>query len=151
MVNSFADRAKDTLKISGIQVSPLELENVLLAHPEKLITDVAVAGVGGYGRTNDERVPRAWVVLSERGKDFVRRLGEQDKGAQQVARELIKWCEAQLSKYKWLRGGVEIVDEVRGMRLLSDRGLSGIDTEESYGEDTPAIVGCAPRGKYETG
>ncbi|KAF8887690.1 hypothetical protein CPB85DRAFT_1553254 [Mucidula mucida] len=97
----FADRAKDTLKISGIQVSPLELENVLLAHPEKLITDVAVAGVGGYGRTNDERVPRAWVVLSER-----------DKGAQQVARELIKWCEAQLSKYKWLRGGVEIVDEI---------------------------------------
>ncbi|KAF9027409.1 acetyl-CoA synthetase-like protein [Hymenopellis radicata] len=99
----FADRAKDTLKISGIQVSPLELENVLLAHPEKLITDVAVAGVGGYGRTNDERVPRAWVVLSERGKDF---------GTQQVARELIKWCEAQVSKYKWLRGGVEIVDEI---------------------------------------
>ncbi|KAJ7061868.1 hypothetical protein C8F01DRAFT_943051, partial [Mycena amicta] len=52
----FADRAKDTLKISGIQVSPKEIEDVLLAHPSKLITDVAGARVSapGGGRTEDE-------------------------------------------------------------------------------------------------
>ncbi|KIY74168.1 acetyl-CoA synthetase-like protein [Cylindrobasidium torrendii FP15055 ss-10] len=102
----FADRAKDTLKVSGIQVSPLELENVLLAHPERLVSDVAVAGVSG-GRTQDERVPRAWVVLSPDG----RRLLEKGDNAK-VVKTLLKWAEAQLSKYKWLRGGIEIVDEI---------------------------------------
>ncbi|KAF5332375.1 hypothetical protein D9758_016950 [Tetrapyrgos nigripes] len=51
----FADRSKDTLKVSGIQVSPVEIEDVLLAHPGKLITDVTVAGVSGFGRTSDEK------------------------------------------------------------------------------------------------
>ncbi|KAL0574266.1 hypothetical protein V5O48_007695, partial [Marasmius crinis-equi] len=32
----YADRKKDTLKVSGSQVSPVEIENVLLAHPERL-------------------------------------------------------------------------------------------------------------------
>lgn len=102
---SFADRAKDTLKVSGIQVSPLELENVLLAHPERLVSEVAVAGVSG-GRTQDERVPRAWVVLSPEG----RRILEKGDNAK-VVKALLRWAEAQLSKYKWLRGGIEIVDE----------------------------------------
>ncbi|KAG6807026.1 hypothetical protein H0H93_002064, partial [Arthromyces matolae] len=65
----FADRAKDTLKVSGSQVSPVEIENCLLAEPRHLITDVTVAGVSG-GRTSDEKVPRAWVVLSDAGKQL---------------------------------------------------------------------------------
>jgi hypothetical protein len=44
----------------------VEIENTLLAHPDKLITDVCVAGVSG-GHTWDERIPRAWVVLSYAG------------------------------------------------------------------------------------
>ncbi|KAJ7594633.1 hypothetical protein C8J56DRAFT_927244 [Mycena floridula] len=98
----FVDRAKDTLKVSGSQVSPVEIENVLLEHPKRLITDVTVAGVSG-GRTDDEKVPRAWVVLSPAGKKL---------GATGVIKELETWHQENLSKYKWLRGGIEIVKEI---------------------------------------
>lgn len=116
----FADRAKvgrliwfsttaddsplkqDTLKISGAQVSPVEIENCLLDHPEKLISDVTVAGVSG-GRTLDEKVPRAWIVLNSAGKK---------RGASVVIMELESWHQKNLSKYKWLRGGIEVVEEV---------------------------------------
>ncbi|KAF9004607.1 hypothetical protein BDQ17DRAFT_1240838 [Cyathus striatus] len=98
----FADRAKDTLKVSGSQVSPVEIENVLLSHPKQLISDVTVAGVSG-GRTSDEKVPRAWVVLSDSGKKF---------GSASVIKELDGWHRQHLSKYKWLRGGIEIVREI---------------------------------------
>ncbi|KAF8887155.1 hypothetical protein BD779DRAFT_1786298 [Infundibulicybe gibba] len=98
----YADRSKDTLKVSGSQVSPVEIENVLLAHPGRLVIDATVAGVSG-GRTSDERVPRAWVVLSEEGKKA---------GASAVIRELEAWHQENLSKYKWLRGGIEIVEEI---------------------------------------
>ncbi|KAJ7738346.1 hypothetical protein B0H16DRAFT_1570530 [Mycena metata] len=98
----FADRGKDTLKVSGIQVSPKEIEDVLFAHPDKLISDVSVAGVSG-GRTTDEKVPRAWIVLSPAGKK---------RGAPAVIAALEKWHEESLSKYKWLRGGIEVVKEL---------------------------------------
>ncbi|KAF8203424.1 hypothetical protein K438DRAFT_1964909 [Mycena galopus ATCC 62051] len=98
----FADRAKDTLKVSGTQVSPREIEDVLLAHPAKLISDVAVAGVSG-GRTADEKVPRAWIVLSSTGKK---------EGAAAVIETLERWQKESLSKYKWLRGGIEVVEEI---------------------------------------
>jgi acyl-CoA synthetase (AMP-forming)/AMP-acid ligase II len=116
----FADRAKvififsflstcadsytqDTLKISGAQVSPLEIEKCLLSHPGRLIIDVTVAGVSG-GRTSDEKVPRAWIVLSPMGK--------KTWGKEKAVKELERWHQENLSKYKWLRGGIEIVDEV---------------------------------------
>ncbi|KAJ7169220.1 hypothetical protein C8R43DRAFT_1155725 [Mycena crocata] len=98
----FADRAKDTLKVSGVQVSPKEIEEVLFAHPGELISDVAVVGVSG-GRTADEKVPRAWIVLSSSGKK---------KGAPAVIQALETWHKASLSKYKWLRGGIEVVHEI---------------------------------------
>ncbi|KAG2009620.1 AMP dependent CoA ligase [Coprinopsis cinerea AmutBmut pab1-1] len=98
----FADRAKDTLKVSGAQVSPVEIENCLLAHPDHLIIDATVAGVSG-GRTSDEKVPRAWVVLSDKGKAL---------GPDAVIQALKKWTEDNLSKYKHLRGGIEIIKEI---------------------------------------
>jgi len=98
----FEDRSKDTLKVSGNQVSPTEIEVVLRAHPDLLITDVSVAGVSG-GRTSDEKVPRAWVVLSEEG---------QRRGEAKTIEVLIAWTEKNLSKHKWLRGGIEVVDEI---------------------------------------
>ncbi|KAI0754925.1 acetyl-CoA synthetase-like protein [Daedaleopsis nitida] len=98
----FVERTKDILKVSGSQVSPTEIENALLANPEKLISDVSVAGVSG-GRTSDEKVPRAWVVLSENGRE---------RGEQAVVQALHSWTQKNLSKYKWLRGGIEVVDEI---------------------------------------
>ena len=99
---------KDILKVSGVQVSPVEIENVLLAQPQKLIQDVTVAGVSG-GRTSDEKVPRAWVVLSPEGKKL---------GASRVVKALDDWQQENLSKYKWLRGGIEVVRRVCGYRAL---------------------------------
>ena len=90
------------MKVSGSQVSPNEIEDVLLAHPQKLISDATVAGVSG-GRTQDEKVPRAWVVLSPAGKKL---------GAAAVVKELETWHQQNLSKYKWLRGGIEVVKQV---------------------------------------
>ncbi|KIK32834.1 hypothetical protein CY34DRAFT_750389 [Suillus luteus UH-Slu-Lm8-n1] len=93
---------KDTLKISGVQVSPVEIENTLLAHPDKLVTDVCVAGVSG-GRTWDERIPRAWVVLSHAGAAL---------GEKEVVARLDAWVQERLGRYKWLRGGIGIVETV---------------------------------------
>jgi acyl-CoA synthetase (AMP-forming)/AMP-acid ligase II len=89
-----------------VQVSPKEIEDVLFADPDGLISDVSVAGVSG-GRTEDEKVPRAWIVLSDAGKK---------KGAPDVIKALEAWHQESLSKYKWLRGGIEVVTEVRWRR-----------------------------------
>ena len=100
------------MKVSGSQVSPVEIENVLLAHPDRLVTDATVAGVTPAGSRKDleEKVPRAWVVLSEEGRR---------RGNDNVIAELDRWHKESLSRYKWLRGGIEIVQEVcfHGSRL----------------------------------
>lgn len=101
------DRLKDTLKVSGVQVSPTEIELVLRSHPGRLITDVSVAGVAG-SRTADEKVPRAWIVLSDEGKR---------RGAHAVSKDLDDWVKSNLSSYKWLRGGIEVINEVCCMSL----------------------------------
>ncbi|GJE93144.1 acetyl-CoA synthetase-like protein [Phanerochaete sordida] len=98
----FVERRKDTLKVGGAQVAPRELEDVLHAHPGALVRDVCVAGVRG-GRTADERVPRAWVVLSDAGRRV---------GARAALEALEAWTRANLSPYKHLRGGFEVVDEI---------------------------------------
>ena len=93
---------KDTLTVSAVQVSPSEIEIALLEHPAHLISDVSVAGVSGV-RMSDEKVPRAWIVLSDAGKK---------RGADNVVRELDAWVKERLSKPKWVRGGFSVVDEV---------------------------------------
>ncbi|THH02415.1 hypothetical protein EW026_g417 [Hermanssonia centrifuga] len=98
----FVDRVKDTLKVSGVQVSPTEIEDALMAHPNKLVEDVCVAGVSG-GRTSDEKNPRAWVVLTEEGKR---------RGPETTLKMLDEWTKKTLSQYKWLRGGYEVVDAI---------------------------------------
>lgn len=93
---------QDTFKVSGKQVSPTEIENTIREHPSRLVIDVAVAGVKGE-RLSSELVPRAWVVLSNTGKE---------QGAETVLAALDEWAQLRLSKHKWLRGGLQVVDEV---------------------------------------
>lgn len=85
-----------------MQVSPVEIEGTILAQPDKLVTDVSVAGVSG-GRTLDERIPRAWIVLSPAGVAL---------GEKEVVKRLNTWVQERLSRFKWLRGGIEIVETV---------------------------------------
>ncbi|KAA1476774.1 acetyl-CoA synthetase-like protein [Dentipellis sp. KUC8613] len=98
----YVDRMKDTLKVSGVQVSPSEIEHVLLQQPDKLIVDVTVAGVPG-DRFSDEKVPRAWIVLSDEG---------QRRGGPSVIAALNEWMGSQMAKHKALRGGIEIVAQL---------------------------------------
>ena len=138
-LGSFEERAKDVLKVSGQQVSPTEIENVLLAYPDKLVSDVTVAGVSG-GRTSDEKVPRAWVVLSEEGRR---------RGEAVVAEALNGWIQKNLSKFKWLRGGIEVVDEVRSpqcfvIEILTVVTYTGIvDPEEPYWQGSASCTAGA--------
>lgn len=115
--------------MSGAQVSPTEIEEVLRAQPDKLIEDACVAGVSG-GRTSDEKVPRAWVVLSAAGKQ---------RGAKETLVILEAWAKKNLSKYKWLRGGFEVVGEVSSSDNLvgpDHSHTSFADPKESYGQGT---------------
>lgn len=68
---------------------------------------MAVAGVKGE-RLSSELVPRAWIVLSETGKA---------QGVEAVLSALNGWARLRLSKHKWLRGGLQVVDEVSDMYL----------------------------------
>lgn len=61
------DRAKDLIKARGWQVSPSELEAVLLRHP--LIVDVAVVGFVVDEDTLEE-APRAFVVIKDTNQDL---------------------------------------------------------------------------------
>ena len=88
------------------EVSPFQIQDVLLSEPQGLIVDAVVAGVTPQSYGSEEvnvKVARAWIVLSEEGKKF---------GADSVIKELEVLCQNRLSSHKWLHGGIEIVDEV---------------------------------------
>jgi len=90
----FVDRLKDVIKVSGFQVWPMEVEDVLCSHPAVL--EVAVVGIP------DEyhgEVPKAYVVLR---KEFKGQVKEED---------FIKYCEGKMAKYK-VPKKVEFVEEL---------------------------------------
>lgn len=74
-------RKKELIKVSGYQVWPNEVEEVLRRHPA--VRDVGVAGVPDVQR--GERV-KAWVVLKD--------------GQLAGEEELLVWCRAELAYYK---------------------------------------------------
>ena len=61
-----------------------------------------------YLKSKDElkgEVPRGWVVLSDSDEG-------QKRGADAVIKELEVWYQPRLGNYKWLHGGIEIVEKV---------------------------------------
>ena len=85
------DRVKDIFKYHGYQISPAELEAVLLTHPQ--VADAAVAG----RKTDDgEEVPWGFVVW---------------RGASQSKKALMSWMAERVAPYKKLRG-ITVVDEI---------------------------------------
>jgi benzoate-CoA ligase family protein len=89
----YRGRSDDLLKVGGIWVAPLEIENCLLGHPA--VAECAVAGYENEGLL----FPCAWVVV--RG----------ESGGDELARELQEHVRAELSPHKYPRI-VRFVDEL---------------------------------------
>ncbi len=79
-----AGRADDMLKVGGIWVSPVEVENTLVAHPA--VAECAV--VGARDKSNLVK-PKAWVVLAE---EF--------EPSEDLAQELISHCTEEIAAFK---------------------------------------------------
>ncbi|KAJ7697590.1 AMP binding protein [Mycena rosella] len=94
------DRIKELIKYKGSQVAPAELEGVLLTHPD--IADAAVIGVESIEQATE--LPRAYIVHAypERVRTDAQKMA--------FARIIQKWMETKVSRIKFLRGGVSIVD-----------------------------------------
>lgn len=86
---------QELVKVRGFQVSPSELEAVLLSHPD--IVDCAVLGVRLAANSQDEII-RAYVVRRQGT-----RLGQDE--VKQFIRNI-------LASYKALTGGVVFLDEI---------------------------------------
>ncbi|KIX06770.1 uncharacterized protein Z518_04746 [Rhinocladiella mackenziei CBS 650.93] len=92
------DRKKELIKVRGFQVTPTEIEAVLLSHPQ--ILDAAVIGVKKPDEPDVEQ-PRAYVVRKPESK-------ETDLN-EQIIKE---FCGGKLARYKELTGGVRFIDAV---------------------------------------
>jgi long-chain acyl-CoA synthetase len=75
------DRKKDLIKVSGYQVWPREVEEVVIAHP-----DVLEVGVAGIISDVKGEVPAAWVVLRP--------------GASATPAEIRAFCRERMAPYK---------------------------------------------------
>ena len=91
----YCGRSDDLLKVGGIYVSPMEVENALLAHP-----DVAEAAVVGHADADELIKPRAFVVPAT---------GAQPGAALEAL--LIEHVRASLAAYKRPRW-IEFVDRL---------------------------------------
>jgi benzoate-CoA ligase family protein len=110
----YRGRADDLLKVGGIWVAPLEIENCLLGHPAVL--ECAVVGYEEGGLT----LPRAYVVVRD---------GEPPDG---LARELQDFVRTALSPHKYPRD-VRFVEELPktasgkvDRRALREREAAGV-------------------------
>lgn len=95
-------RIKDVMKVNGWQVSPSEIEKVLLQHPE--VSDAAVVGVTSIDEQGLEITrPRAFIV-TKRNSHYAN--GPPSK------KELQDFVASRLVSYKRLTGGVSFVEAV---------------------------------------
>jgi benzoate-CoA ligase family protein len=83
----YCGRRDDMLKVSGMYVSPFEVEGVLQSHP-----DVLEAAVVGWPDTDELIKPKAFVVLKA-----------PEKASDALAQKLQDECRKQLALYKYPR------------------------------------------------
>lgn len=89
------DRKKEMIKVRGFQVSPSEVEGVLLTHPD--IIDAAVIGVAAV-KLSDGEEPRAYVNLMP--------------GSRLSERGIRDFLKERLARYKQCSGGIVIGKEI---------------------------------------
>lgn len=97
------DRIKELIKYKGFQISPVELENLLLTHPQVL--DAAVVGIRDIESGNE--LPRAYVVPRDPA------LVKSGPGpAVGFTPDLATYVKERASHYKQLRGGVFTIQAI---------------------------------------
>jgi len=99
------DRMKELIKYKGFQVSPAELEDMLLSYPK--IQDCAVIGV--YAKDEATELPRAFVVPKA---DALNVKSSSQQEQDQLRQEILDWFNPQVANHKKLRGGIVFVTEV---------------------------------------
>ncbi|XP_046968053.1 probable 4-coumarate--CoA ligase 1 [Vanessa cardui] len=87
------DRTKELIKVKGNQVSPTEIESVVMEMPE--VADVAVVGIPD---SLAGEVPKAFVVLKP--------------GQKLTEKQVYDLVAQKLTRYKHLEGGVVFVDAI---------------------------------------
>ena len=97
----FSGRADDLLKVGGIWVAPVEVEECLMQHPA--VSLAAVIGAEEEGLTK----PKAFVVLREEARLNT----TTDEARAQLAADLKEHVKKRLSKHKYPRW-VTFVDDV---------------------------------------
>lgn len=95
-------RIKEIMKVNGWQVSPSEIEKVLIQHPD--VADVAVAGITWIDAQGLEVTrPRAYIVKKRRSFS---------RNGQHLEKDLQDYVASRLMSYKRLTGGVVFVDAI---------------------------------------
>lgn len=90
----FAGRADDLIKVSGLWVSPLEVEDCLMQHPDVIVAAVIAADDGGLLK------PKAFVQVRESARKRT-----------DLVEALQAHCKDRLTKHKYPRW-IEIVDDM---------------------------------------
>lgn len=80
----YEGRADDMIKVGGLWVSPIEVENALAEHP--LVIETAVIGI----RAQETTRVKAYVVCHEH-----------DRPQEQLEGELQEWCKDRLRRYEY--------------------------------------------------
>lgn len=132
----YLDRLKEMIKVKGLQVAATEVEDTLLAHPEGLVKDACVAGVDN-GRGDGSLNVRAWVVLTPQASGL---------RPEELEKRLKQHVEKQLSRHKWLTGGVEVVESVSCGVFGNQTKLIRADSKDAEREDAEERdAGSLPR------
>lgn len=107
----FSGRADDLLKVGGLWVSPVEVEDCLTQHPKVALA--AVIGAEEDGLTK----PKAFIVVREEARESV----ATEEGRAALADELKGHVKAKLTKHKYPRWVVFVDDMPKNDRGKVDR------------------------------
>ncbi|KAJ1659761.1 hypothetical protein IWQ61_001222 [Dispira simplex] len=100
-------RAKEMIKYQGFQVSPVELEALIITHDQ--VKDVVVIGV--YDEERITEVPRACIVRKDQvGNESPLQVTTEE--LQELALDILSFVERQVIHYKRLRGGIIFMDSI---------------------------------------
>ncbi|KAH0846695.1 hypothetical protein AYO21_08093 [Fonsecaea monophora] len=124
------DRKKELIKVRGFQVSPAELEKVLLQHPA--IVDAAVIGVKVYHDATTSSLSSRGPVDSGKDGEHPRAYVVLRPGKSATEADVKDWCMQHLAKYKALTGGVRFIDALP--RNAGGKLLKGVLREQASKE-----------------